>query len=198
MDIPLPFGLVSGRLYAGVGDTADIGIAPDMLGLEGHAIFNATIDKEIVTTPGARAIILPQAITADITSGVLMYNGQPNVSLTASLGHGWQWYVTFTDLRKPDDDSPVSLRGFFLDVRVYDANAALVSGENPTITDLTEFAPVGTAPDNVVIAKGEKGDKGDTGPAAVNNYVGITQTAYNALVAAGTVNATTLYLITGP
>lgn len=161
MDIPLPFGLVHGNLYAGVGDTNDAGRAPDMLGLTGTATFTATVDKEIVNTTGSEAIIVPQAIVADVTAGVLSWLGAADVPLTANLDAfgvtlGWQWKVSF-NLTNPATTKQVVLKGWNLDVKVYN------SADSTTITQLSAQAPVLPPVGNVQITKGPKGDKGDKG-----------------------------------
>jgi hypothetical protein len=159
MDIPLPFGLVRGRLYAGVGDTSDVGRAPDLLGLSGTATFTGTIVKRIVTTPGAEMIIVPQAIVASVEDGVLTWQSEPDVPLTANLAPdgtnlGWQWKVSFS-LVQPNSTIPVVLPGWTLDVKVYDDS-------NPdSITLLVDSAPLDTPSPGVIITKGDKGDNGD-------------------------------------
>jgi chitodextrinase len=161
MDIPLPFGLVRGRLYAGVGDSTDLGRAPDLVGLTGTATFFGTVVKQIVTDPGDEMIIVPQSIVAQVADGVLMWQEEADVPLTANLAAdgtslGWQWKVSF-NLTQPTGQAVV-LPGWTLDVKVY------VEGDDDTVTNLVESAPVSQPSPLVIITKGDKGDPGDPGP----------------------------------
>lgn len=166
MDIPLPFGLVRHRLYAGVGDTADIGRAPDMLGMIGEVDFTCT-QTEYVTNPPNASTIVMQKITGVYVAGVLTYQTQEDVPLTASLNAdgtptGRQWKATYR-VTMPDGTAVV-MRGHNFDVPVYDENAELdENGENPTIADLSKFYSPLPPSGNMQFVKGDKGDKGDPG-----------------------------------
>lgn len=159
MDTTQPYGLVHGRINLGVGDDVDAGRAPNLVGLNGKASFAATVDKFLVTTPGAEMIIVPSAIVADIVNGALQWLGADDVPLVANLDAtgkslGWQWAVSFTLTNSAAQ--PVTLVGWRLDVGVYDANAAFVNGQNPTITQLTAQAPV-VSNSVATLAKGDPG-----------------------------------------
>lgn len=159
MDTTQPSGLVHGRINLGVGDSSDAGRIPDIVGLNGKALFTATVDKFLITTPGAEMIIIPAGITADIVNGALQWLGQDDVPLVANLDAtgkslGWQWAVSFTLTNSLSQ--PVTLVGWRLDVAVYDPNAAFVNGENPTITQLTAQAPV-VSNSVATLAKGDPG-----------------------------------------
>lgn len=159
MDNPRPFGIVHGLIYAGVGDSADAGRAPDLLGVNGTATFSATVERDIINTPGAEMIILPQNIDAQVKDGHLQWLNADDVPITANLDAsgkslGWQWKVDF-DLRDAANKK-YTLTGWRLDVKIYDAAAPLVNGVNPTITQLTSQAPV-SGPNVTVLAKGDPG-----------------------------------------
>lgn len=164
-DYPGPFGTVHGRIYAAVGDTVDAGRTPDRIGLNGTATFTANIERIVTTTPGSKAIDVPQKIVAQVVNGALQWLGTDDVPLIANLDAGgvslgWQWRVdwslTYTD-PTTNAASRVTLTGWAFDVKV-----------NPTITDITDQAPV-VGPNVAVIAKG------DAGP-AVNFVVGTVTT----------------------
>lgn len=163
-DYPGPWGLVHGRLYAPVGDTVDAGRAPDRVPLNGTAVFSANVERIITTTPGSESIDVPQKITAQVTGGALQWLGTDDVPLVANLDAagnslGWQWRVdfalTYTD-PTTNTTARVTLTGWAFDVKVYNPNAALVNGVNPTITQLTQQAPV-VGPNVAQIAKGDPG-----------------------------------------
>jgi hypothetical protein len=189
-DDPRPFGLVHGRIYAGVGDTVDAGRAPDRVGLNGTAVFTANVERVITTTQGSESIDVPQKITAQVTNGALQWLGTDDVPLIANLDAagnslGWQWRVdfslTFTD-PTTNTASRVTLTGWAFDVKVYNPAAALVNGVNPTITQLTTQAPVNVASSTLLA-------KGDPGP-AVSFVVGTVATTTDPTAAAVTVVAT--------
>lgn len=172
MDTPFAFGLLHGFIYAGVGDSSDPSRQPDLVGLEGTATFTATITRQIVTTPGAEMVIVPQAITAQVTAGELMWLGVADVPLVANLDAagvslGWQWKVAF-NLHSPVDGVHVYLTGWSLDVKVY------VTSDSSTITQLTDQAPVVPSGGMTQITKGPKGDKGDTGVTGPQGATGAT------------------------
>lgn len=190
-DYPGPFGLVHGRLYAPVGDTVDAGRAPDRIGLNGTATFTGNVERLVTTTPGSKAIDVPQKIVAQVVNGALLWLGTDDVPLIANLNAagatlGWQWRVdfslTFTD-PTTNAASRVTLTGWALDVKVYDPNAALVNGVNPTITDIADQVPV-VGPNVALIAKGDPGSVVDLG-------VGTVTTTTDPAAAAVTITPTT-------
>lgn len=157
-DVPLPFGLVVAQLAAAVGDSTDVGQAPDAVGLEGSAVFTANIARFVA----GDVLYVPQKIAATVEGGVLTYAGQPGVPLTANLNadgssRGWQWSVSW-DVHTPSPGSvPVTLLGWVFDVKPY------TPGDASTETDLTDFTPLVPPAGNTVFVKGDKGDKGDPG-----------------------------------
>jgi hypothetical protein len=201
MDSPQPFGLVRGLIYAGVGDSADPGRAPDLVGLSGKATFTGTIIRDIITGVANPMVIVPQSIIATLTDGVLYWAGVEDIPLTATLDDlgaslGWQWKISFQGLTLPDG-SNAFLAGWNLDVKIYDPNAVLDQfGNNPTITDITEQAPAIPPSGNTVITKGPKGDtgaqgpKGDTGDAVSQDIADAAQASANAAATSATNSAT--------
>jgi hypothetical protein len=201
MDSPQPFGLVHGLIYAGVGDSADPGRTPDIVGLTGKVTFVGTVTRTIITGVADPMIIVPQSIVATLTDGILYWAGVEDIPLTATLDEagnslGWQWKITFQNLTLPDT-TLAFLTGWNLDVKVYDPNAALDEyGNNPTITDITEQAPAIAPSGNTIITKGPKGDtgpqgpKGDTGDAVSQDIADAAAASANASAASATNSAT--------
>lgn len=159
-DVPLPFGLVVAQIDAAVGDSADPGSAPDAVGLVGTAVFTGSQARFVA----GKTIYIPQKIIAQVNDGVLMYNNEIGVPLTANLDSsgaslGWQWSVSWS-LFMPaggGGGAAVVLTGWNFDVKIYNA------ADQSTITDLTAFTPLIPPVGNSVFVKGDKGDPGDAG-----------------------------------
>lgn len=153
---PLTFGRVIGRYLAGVADSNDVGLAPDVTPLSGTVTFTLSAPAlRIVSAAPDPATLFPQSITAQLDSeGYISQNGTRGVSLLATDDPATnptnlQWTASFS-LWGPGGDGVTAASQPFL----------LPGG---TEVDLTKVAPLETPAPNLIVTKGDKGDKGDPG-----------------------------------
>ncbi|WP_295787529.1 GDSL-type esterase/lipase family protein [uncultured Microbacterium sp.] len=150
---PLTYGRVVGRFVAGVADSDDAGVVPDVVPLAGSVTFTlSAASLRVVSASPVPTTVYPQPVTATLDAdGYLTQNGTRGVSLLAtddpSTNPTDLQYTVTLSLWTPDGNG----------VNAPSWRFALPGG---TEVDLTQVAPIETPAANTIILKGERGDPG--------------------------------------
>lgn len=150
---PLTYGRVVGRFVAGVADSDDAGVVPDVVPLAGTVTFTlSAASLRVVSASPVPTTVYPQPVTASLDAdGYLTQNGSRGVSLLAtddpSTNPTDLQYTVSMSLWTPDGNG----------VNAPSWRFALPGG---TEVDLTQVAPIETPAANTIILKGERGDPG--------------------------------------
>ena len=160
MTSPLQYGRVEDWIGGLVMDGLDSDDLPDDVALTGTVKLEPALTE---TNGGIRVPTIPkwlsvQPVTCTYVNGRLTHRGLPYVMLLApneaTNPTNWKWQATF-DLRL--NNAQVVRKPFAFVLPVYDPDAPLVSGRNPTIVDLTTVQPVNIPGSGTGVVQGPQG-----------------------------------------
>ncbi|MGB7237158.1 MAG: hypothetical protein WBD41_14385 [Rhodococcus sp. (in: high G+C Gram-positive bacteria)] len=160
MTSPLQYGRVEDWIGGLVMDGLDSDDLPDDVALTGTVKLEPALTE---TNGGIRVPTLPkwlsvQPVTCTYINGRLTHRGLPYVMLLApneaTNPTNWKWQATF-DLRL--NNAQVVRKPFAFVLPVFDPDAVLVDGRNPTVVNLTTVQPVNIPGSGTGVVQGPQG-----------------------------------------
>lgn len=160
MTTPLQYGRVTDWIGGLIPDGLDSDDLPDDVNLTGTAKFEPILPD---TSGGIRVPDLPrwfsvQSVEVTYANGRLTHRGLPYVMLLAPNDAlnptNWKWQVSF-QLRL--NGNQITRKQFAFSLPVYDPDAPLVDGRNPTVVDLTTVQPVNVPGSGTGVVQGPRG-----------------------------------------